>query len=64
MVGLAPTIADLSLCGYLFYPLEESGYEVAIRYPHIGAWLSRVRAVPGWADPYAILPGERIAPKW
>ena len=32
MVGGAATIADFSLCGYLFYPLEESGYEVAGRY--------------------------------
>ena len=64
MVGDAPTIADLSICGYLFYPVDESGYEIAGRYPHIGAWLSRVKAIPGWADPYDILPGERIAPKW
>jgi glutathione S-transferase len=64
MVGNAATIADLSLCGYLYYPVEESGYEVAAHYPNIGAWLGRVQAVPGWAQPYDILPGERIAPKW
>jgi len=64
MVGLSATIADLSLCGYLFYPVEESGYEVATRFPHIAAWLGRARALPGWADPYDILPGERIAPQW
>jgi glutathione S-transferase len=64
MVGIAPTIADLSLCGYLFYPVEESEYEVAPRYAHISAWLDRVRAISGWADPYDVLPGERIAPKW
>jgi glutathione S-transferase len=64
MVGNAPTIADFSVCGYLFYPVEESGYEVEQRFPHIGAWLKRLRAVPGWALPYDILPGERIAPKW
>ena len=64
VVGAAPTIADLSLSGYLFYPVEESGYEVATRYPHIGAWLERVRAIPGWGDPYDVLPGARIAPKW
>jgi glutathione S-transferase len=64
MVGTSPTIADISLCGYLFYPVDESGYEVASRFTHIGAWLERVRAIPGWADPYDILPGERIAPKW
>ena len=64
MVGNAPTIADMSMCGYLFYPVEESGYEVKQRFPHIGAWLARVRALPGWALPYDILPGERLLPKW
>ncbi len=64
MVGSAPTIADFSLCGYLFYPLEESGYELAGRYPHIWAWLDRLRQIPGWAPPYDILPGARLLPKW
>jgi glutathione S-transferase len=64
MVGSQATIADLSLCGYLFFPVAESGYEIAGRFGNIQAWLDRVRAIPGWADPYDILPGERIAPKW
>jgi glutathione S-transferase len=64
LVGSAPTIADFSLCGYAFYPNEESGFDVPIRYPNIAAWLDRLRAIPGWAPPYDILPGERIAPKW
>jgi glutathione S-transferase len=64
MVGDAPTIADFSLCGYLFYPLEESGYEISDRFPHIAAWLGRLRAIPGWKDPYAMMPGERILAKW
>ena len=64
IVGTAPTIADFSRCGYLFYPEEESGYEVRSRFPHIAAWLERVNKIPGWALPYDILPGERIAPKW
>jgi glutathione S-transferase len=64
MVGDTPTIADFSLCGYMFYPLEESGYEIAERFPHIAAWLGRLRAIPGWKDPYAMMPGERILPKW
>jgi glutathione S-transferase len=64
IVGTAPTIADFSLCGYLFYPIEESGYEVRSRFPNIAAWLERVKSIPGWALPYDILPGERIAPKW
>lgn len=64
MVGGAATIADFSLCGYLFYPPEESGYEVAGRYPHIEAWLARLRGLPGWASPYDVLPGARLPPKW
>ncbi|MCG2586579.1 glutathione S-transferase family protein [Massilia sp. TS11] len=64
IVGARPTIADFSLCGYLFYPVEESGIDVAASYPHIGAWLARLKALPGWGDPYAIMPGERIAAKW
>lgn len=64
MVGSGPTIVDISLCGYLFYPVEESEYEVIQRFTHIGAWLGRVQAIHGWANPYEILPGERIQPKW
>lgn len=64
VVGDGPTIADLSLSGYLFYPVDESGYEVAGRYAHVQAWLDRVRALPGWANPYDILPGAYIAPRW
>lgn len=64
MVGDQPTMADFSLCGYMFYPLEESGYDVAASYPHIHAWLQRPRQLPGWASPYDMLPGERILPKW
>lgn len=64
MVGDTPTIADLSLSGYLHFPVEESGYEIADRYPAIDAWRGRIRALDGWADPYALLPGERLAPRW
>lgn len=64
MVGNTPTIADISLCGYLFYPVEESGYDVSNQFPYIAAWLERVRNIPGWANPYDVLPGALIAPKW
>jgi glutathione S-transferase len=64
IVGAEPTIADFSLSGYLFYPAEESGIDVAARYPHIAAWVGRLRGLPGWAPPYDVLPGERIAPRW
>ena len=61
MVGDAPTLADFSLSGYLFYPVDESGIDFAVRFPCIAAWIERMRAIPGWASPYDILPGERIA---
>jgi glutathione S-transferase len=63
MVGDAPTIADISMCAYLVYPKEEHGYDFAASHPNIAAWLDRVRAIPGYADPYTVLPGERIAPR-
>lgn len=59
-----PTIADFSLSGYLFYPVEESGYDWPAHFPHLAAWVERMQALPGWADPYALMPGERIAPRW
>jgi len=61
-VGNRPTIADFSLAGYVFYPLEEHGYDWAKSHPNIHAWRERVRALPGWKDPYQLMPGERIKP--
>jgi glutathione S-transferase len=63
LAGSSATIADISLCGYLFYPVEQTGYPVAQRFPALAAWVERMRQLPGWADPYDILPGERIAPQ-
>jgi len=64
LVGDAPTIADFSLSGYLFYPVEESGIDIAKTHPNLAAWVARLRALPGWGDPYEVLPGQRIGPKW
>lgn len=64
LVGDAPTIADFSLSGYLFYPVEESGCDLAASYPALAAWVARLRALPGWGDPYDVMPGPRIAPRW
>ncbi|WP_204314483.1 glutathione S-transferase family protein, partial [Klebsiella aerogenes] len=35
IVGGRPTIADLSLAGYMFYPIAETGYDLAASHPHI-----------------------------
>ena len=64
IVGSQPTIADMSLCGYLYYPPEESGYDIGTSYPAMARWLERLKALPGWKPPYEMLPGERIAPRW
>ena len=50
------TIADLSLCGYLFWP-EEIGVDWA-QYPHIRDWLARIRGEPRWVHPYELMPGH------
>jgi len=56
IVGGAPTIADLSCCGYLYYP-EPWGFDRA-DWPGIDRWLGRIAALPGWKPPYALMPGS------
>jgi glutathione S-transferase len=60
IVGDKPTIADISMCGYLFFPPEEFGFDIARDHPPIGAWLERVRALPGWVHPYELMPGHPL----
>jgi glutathione S-transferase len=56
LVGDAPTIADFSCCGYLYYP-EPFGFDRK-DWPHIDAWLDRIAALPGWKAPYDMMPGN------
>ena len=60
LLGDKPTIADLSVCGYMYYPAEEYGFDIAKDYPAIGAWLERIKALPGWEHPYKLMPGHPI----
>jgi glutathione S-transferase len=53
VVGTQTTIADLSLCGYLYYP-EPFGFTRA-DWPHIDRWLDRIAALPGWQHPYDLM---------
>ena len=57
LLGARPTIADLSLAGYMYYPAEEFGFDIARDFPAIGAWMERIRALPGWGHPYELMPG-------
>jgi glutathione S-transferase len=56
IVGDTATIADLSCCGYLYYP-EPYGFD-RTDWPHIAAWLDRIAALPGWKHPYDLMPGN------
>jgi len=57
-----PTIADISICGYLFWP-EEFGVDYTKQYPKVGAWLERIKALPGWVHPYKLVPGHPLPAK-
>jgi glutathione S-transferase len=60
LVGSEPTIADLSLVGYLYYPAEEFGFDIAAEHKNIAAWLDRIKALPGWKHPYDLMPGHPL----
>ncbi len=54
MAAGRPTVADLSLCGYLYF-----GDELTIDlgdYPNVQGWLGRIAALPGWKHPYGLMP--------
>jgi glutathione S-transferase len=56
IVGNALTNADLSCCGYLFYP-EPFGFNRA-DWPEIDRWLGNIQSLPGWKHPYDLMPGK------
>ncbi len=60
VTGARPTIADISLTGYLYYPAAEFGFDIPATYPAIGQWLDRIKALPGWAHPYDLMPGHPL----
>lgn len=60
LLGNRPTIADVSLAGYLYYPVEEFGFDIGKDHPAIAAWRERIKALPGWAHPYELMPGHPL----
>lgn len=57
LVSDRPTIADISMCGYMYYPADEFGFDIAREHPAIAAWLERIKSLPGWKHPYDLMPG-------
>lgn len=55
MMGDKPTIVDFSFAGYVFYPRDETGFDLAASYPVIDAWRRRLAALPGWKPPYEMM---------
>jgi glutathione S-transferase len=60
VLGEQPSIADVSLVGYMYYPAEEFGFDIAASYPNIGAWLGRIKTLPNWAHPYDLMPSQPL----
>ncbi|KHQ50465.1 MULTISPECIES: glutathione S-transferase family protein [Mameliella] len=56
IVGDAPTNADLTCCGYLFYP-EPFGFDRSA-WPAVDRWLTNIQGLPGWKAPYDLMPGS------
>jgi len=56
LVGGSPTMADLSCCGYLYYP-EPFGFD-RTEWPAIDSWLNRIANLDGWKHPYDLMPGH------
>jgi glutathione S-transferase len=54
IIGKRATIADLSMCGYLYF-----GDELTVpldKFTNVLNWLDRLKALPGWKHPYDLMP--------
>jgi glutathione S-transferase len=56
MLGDTPTIVDLSMAGYVYYPPAETGFDIEADFPAIHAWRGRLAQLPGWKPPYELMP--------
>ena len=56
LVGEHCTIADIGCWGRMVF-MAEGGFEIA-RWPHLEAWANRLKAMPGFALPYDLIPSK------
>jgi len=56
LVGDYPTIADIGCWGRMVF-MAEGGFEMA-NWPHLAAWAERLKAMPGFALPYDLIPSK------
>ena len=56
LVGDYPTIADIGCWGRMVF-MAEGGFEIS-DWPHLEAWAARIKAMPGFALPYDLIPSK------
>ena len=56
LVGDYPTIADIGCWGRMVF-MAEGGFEIS-KWPHLAAWATRIKAMPGFALPYHLIPSK------
>jgi len=56
IVGGGITNADISCCGYLYYP-EPFGFDRK-EWSNIDRWLDNISGLEGWKHPYDLMPGH------
>jgi glutathione S-transferase len=56
LVGESCTIADIGCWGRMVF-MAEGGFEIG-RWPHLEAWAGRLKAMPGFALPYDLIPSK------
>lgn len=56
LVGDGMTIADIGCWGRMVF-MAEGGFEIA-NWPHLAAWAARIKAMPGFALPYDLIPSK------
>ena len=58
IVGDELSTADLSCCGYMFYP-EHYDFDWGT-VQNVTAWRDRIAALPGWKHPHELMPGHPL----
>ena len=53
LIPSGATIADISICGYMFWA-DQARVDLDA-WPAVAGWLARIRALPGWRAPYDLL---------
>jgi glutathione S-transferase len=56
LVGDSPTIADIGCWGRMVF-MAEGGMNIE-NWPHLLAWANRIKAMPGFALPYDLIPSK------